>query len=42
MHNGQAAFGTVQGILVLDEVQPAGKKAMPGEFFLRGVRDWAS
>ena len=42
IHNGQAAFGTVQGILVLDEVQPAGKKAMPGEFFLRGVRDWAS
>ena len=42
IHNGQAAFGTAQGILVLDEVQPAGKKAMPGEFFLRGVRDWAS
>ena len=42
IHNEQAAFGTTQGILVLDEVQPAGKKAMPGEFFLRGVRDWAS
>jgi methionyl-tRNA formyltransferase len=29
-----------QGWLVLDEVQPAGKKAMPGEVFLRGARQW--
>ncbi len=42
VHNGQPAYGTSQGILVLDEVQPAGKKAMPGDVFLRGARDWAS
>ncbi len=27
-------------LLVLDEVQPAGKKPMPGEVFLRGHRNW--
>ena len=37
---GKPAIGTGEGWLVLDEVQPAGKKAMPGEVFLRGVRDW--
>lgn len=41
IHNGQPAIGTAQGILVLDEVQPAGKKAMPGDVFLRGARDWS-
>lgn len=34
------ALGTVQGLLLLDEVQPAGKKPMPGEVFLRGARGW--
>jgi methionyl-tRNA formyltransferase len=34
------ALGTACGWLVLDEVQPAGKKAMPGEVFLRGARHW--
>ena len=34
------ALGTAQGWLVLDEVQPAGKKHMPGEVFLRGARNW--
>jgi methionyl-tRNA formyltransferase len=33
-------IGTRKGILVLDEVQPSGKKAMPGGDFLRGARDW--
>ncbi len=41
VHNGYPAYGTSLGILVLDEVQPAGKKAMPGDVFLRGARDWA-
>ena len=41
IHNGLAAYGTSQGILVLDEVQPAGKKAMPGDVFLHGARNWA-
>lgn len=39
---GRPALGTVQGSLVLDEVQPAGKRPMPGSDFLRGARDWVS
>jgi methionyl-tRNA formyltransferase len=35
------AVGTSNGLLVLDEVQPAGKKPMPGKAFLAGNRDWA-
>ena len=34
------AIMTGEGWLVLDEVQPAGKKPMPGDVFLRGARDW--
>lgn len=41
-YEGLPAVGTAEGLLVLDEVQPAGKKAMPGEVFLRGARGWAS
>jgi methionyl-tRNA formyltransferase len=37
---GMPAVGTGQGLLVLDEVQPAGKKTMTGEVFLRGARGW--
>jgi methionyl-tRNA formyltransferase len=40
IHRGQAAVGTVSGLLVLDEVQPAGKKAMSGRAFLMGMRGW--
>lgn len=36
------AVATASGSLVLDEVQPAGKRAMPGEAFLSGARNWAS
>ena len=36
------ALGTSQGWLVLDEVQPAGKRPMPGEVFLRGAHSWIS
>ena len=36
------AYGTAQGLLILDEVQPAGRKSMPGELFLRGARDWGN
>ena len=39
---GLPALGTADGLLVLHQVQPAGKKVMPGETFLRGVRDWAT
>jgi methionyl-tRNA formyltransferase len=34
------ALTTGEGLLVLDEVQPAGKKPMPGEVFLHGARHW--
>jgi len=34
------AVGTSQGILILEQVQPAGKSSMPGEAFLRGAHDW--
>jgi methionyl-tRNA formyltransferase len=37
---GYPAVVCGDGWLVLDEVQPAGKKAMPGEVFLRGAREW--
>jgi methionyl-tRNA formyltransferase len=37
---GEPAVGTGRGILVLDEVQPAGKKAMTGTAFLAGARAW--
>ncbi|MBE3143090.1 MAG: methionyl-tRNA formyltransferase [Planctomycetes bacterium] len=36
------AVGTSSGWLVFDEVQPAGKRIMPGEVFLRGARGWLS
>lgn len=38
--NGLPAVGTSECLLVLDKVQPAGKKPMTGEDFLRGQRDW--
>ena len=34
------AWGTQVGLLVLDEVQAAGKTRMPGDVFLHGTRDW--
>ena len=37
----QPAVGARSGILVLDEVQPAGKKSMSGKSFLAGARNWA-
>ena len=37
----QPAVGARGGILVLDEVQPAGKKSMSGRSFLAGARNWA-
>jgi methionyl-tRNA formyltransferase len=38
---GLPAVGTGDGLLVLDEVQPAGKKPMAGHVFLRGARNWS-
>jgi methionyl-tRNA formyltransferase len=37
---GVPAVGTSKGILLLDQVQPAGKKSMSGKSFLAGGRDW--
>lgn len=36
----QPAVGAGGGILILDEVQPAGKKSMSGKSFLAGARNW--
>jgi methionyl-tRNA formyltransferase len=35
-----AVYGSDNTMLVLDEVQPAGRKAMPGKAFLTGERNW--
>ena len=37
---GVPAVGTGAGVLVLDEIQPAGKKPMDGKSFLAGGREW--
>ncbi len=37
----QPAVGARGGLLILDEVQPAGKKSMNGNAFLAGARSWA-
>lgn len=37
---GSPTLGTGDGILILDEVQPGGKKSMPGKAFLAGARNW--
>jgi len=39
--DGLPAIGTADGLLAFDELQPAGKKPMPGKAFLTGARDWA-
>jgi len=41
LHQGRPAICTSQGLLVLEEVQPAGKKPMEGKVFLQGARNWA-
>jgi methionyl-tRNA formyltransferase len=40
IHDGLPAVGTGLGLLVLDQVQPAGRKTMPADVFLRGARNW--
>lgn len=43
IHQGLPAVYTVDhAMLVLDDVQPAGRKPMPGKAFLAGARDWAA
>ncbi|MHB1120610.1 MAG: methionyl-tRNA formyltransferase [Bellilinea sp.] len=38
--DGLPVIGTSDGMLALLEVQPPGKKAMPGKVFLNGARNW--
>jgi methionyl-tRNA formyltransferase len=40
VYMGLPAVGTSHGLLVLVEVQPAGKKPMGGKAFLAGAREW--
>jgi len=40
IYQGLPALGTSEGLLVLDQVQPAGKKTMSGQAFLQGARGW--
>ncbi len=39
---GLPAIASADGLLVLDELQAPGKKAMPGKAFLSGYRKWVS
>jgi methionyl-tRNA formyltransferase len=41
IYQNQPAVGARGGILMLEEVQPAGKKSMSGKSFLAGARNWA-
>ncbi|MGZ9223099.1 MAG: methionyl-tRNA formyltransferase, partial [Anaerolineales bacterium] len=41
IYRDQPAVGTGNGLLILDEVQPAGKKSMSGKAFLAGARRWS-
>ena len=42
VHRGLPAVAAADGLVIFEEVQPAGKKAMTGKAFLAGVRDWAT
>lgn len=39
--DGYPAISTKDGYLILEIVQPAGKKAMDGKIFITGARNWA-
>jgi methionyl-tRNA formyltransferase len=39
---GLPAMGTGAGVLILEEIQPAGKRCMPGKAFLSGARTWGN
>jgi methionyl-tRNA formyltransferase len=41
IHRDQPSVGTGEGLLILEEVQPAGKKPMSGKAFLAGARHWS-
>jgi methionyl-tRNA formyltransferase len=37
---GLPAISTGQDLLVLEELQPAGKRSMTGKEFLQGAKNW--
>lgn len=39
---GKPAVRTGEGFLILEQVQPAGKRIMSGKDFLQGARDWCN
>lgn len=41
IYQNEPAIGAQGGLLILEEVQPAGKKSMSGRSFLAGARNWA-
>jgi methionyl-tRNA formyltransferase len=41
IYQGFPAFTTGKGILVLDELQLAGRNIQTGKSFLNGIRNWA-
>jgi methionyl-tRNA formyltransferase len=38
--DGFPAIGASDGLLVIEQLQPAGKKSIPGDVFLRGAKNW--
>jgi methionyl-tRNA formyltransferase len=40
IRNNLPAIGTKDGLLVIEIIQPSGKRPMSGDNFLHGVRDW--
>ena len=42
VYKGFPAIAAADGLLVLDELQAPGKKAMPGKAFLSGYRKWTA
>jgi methionyl-tRNA formyltransferase len=40
VYEGLPALGAADGLLVLEELQPSGKRSMPGKVFLNGARGW--
>jgi methionyl-tRNA formyltransferase len=40
VYQGLPAITTSKGILIIDELQPAGKNILDGKTFLRGARNW--
>jgi methionyl-tRNA formyltransferase len=40
IYEEKPAWGTGQGLLILDQVQAAGKSSLSAKEFLRGAKDW--